>query len=162
MGFGDEVSNDLIDDMFSEFNEYYPGSKRKRRAVEETAKREVEIKSWDSRPYFKTMPNGEDMEMFTLGALADALGRPIITVRHWTKKGYLPQAPYRLPAKPDKNGDTHQGRRLYSRSMIESAVEVFDKAGLLDEIRVEWSYHQQVSNDIAESWNKIRETELGK
>ena len=156
------MSNDLIDDLFSEFEEFYPGSKRKRRQTEEPEKRVVELKSWDSRPYYKTMPNGQDMEMFTLGALADALGRPIITVRDWTKKGYLPAAPYRLPSKPDKNGDIHKGRRLYSRRMIESAVGIFGEAGLLDELRVEWSHYQQVSNDIAEVWDKIRTEELGK
>lgn len=155
------MSDDFIDSLFSEVDEYYPGSKRKRRPAEPVkAKASLDLQDWDTKSYSKTMPNGQDMEMFTIGALALALGRPIITIRDWTKKGYLPSAPYRLPAKPDKNGDTHQGRRLYSRRMIESAIEIFDKAGLLDKVRVEWSNHQQVSQELAETWNKIRVEEL--
>jgi len=155
MGVSDEVMKDFIEDAFSALDEFYPGSKRKRK--EKAAPKEVaEIKSWDARPYFKTMPNGQDMELFTLGALADALGRPIITVRHWIKVGHLPTSPYRLPTKPNKNGDPHQGRRLYSRAQIEAAIKIFDEAGLLHEGRVEWSYHQQVTKDIAEAWDKLR------
>lgn len=153
--------NDFIDDMFSQVDEYYPGSKRKRRQV--TPKPETHIadlQEWDSRAYTKTMPNGQDMEMFTIGALAIALGRPIITIRDWTKKGYLPKAPYRLPSKPDKHGETHHGRRLYSRRMIESAVEIFGRAGLLGQTRVEWSHHQLVPQELAETWNNIRVEEL--
>jgi hypothetical protein len=150
------MSEDFIDEMFSAVDEYYPGSKRKRRATEQEAPKVKETKTWDSRPYVKTMPNGVDMELFTLGSLADALGRPVITVRDWVRKGYLPTAPYRLPTVSNKNGDPHQGRRLYSRAMIESVVEIFGQAGLLNGSRVEWSDHKQVTEDIATVWNKIR------
>jgi hypothetical protein len=150
---------DFIDELFSAADEYYPGSKRKRRDTEKKTRSDLEIKSWDSRPYVKPLPNGKDIELFTLGALAEALGRPIITVRHWTKEGYIPQAPYRLPAKEDKNGTLRKGRRLYSRAMIEAAVEIFDKNGLLDLIRVEWSNHQRVVLDISEAWDKLRATD---
>jgi hypothetical protein len=152
--------SDYIDATFAELDEYYPGSKRKRKSVEKPAPVVKEVKSWDSKPYIKTMPNGTDMEMYTIGALADALGRPLITVRDWVNKGYLPQAPYRLPSHPNKNGDTHQGRRLYSRSMIESAVEVFSESGLLDVVRIDWKKNKNVTFRIAETWNTIRNTEL--
>lgn len=151
---------DLIEEMFSAVDNYYPGSKRKRRETEKTAPTVKEEKTWDSSPRITTMPNGQDMELFTLGALADALGRPVITVRDWVRKSYLPTAPYRLPAVNNKNGDPHNGKRLYSRAMIDSAVEIFGKAGLLGETRVEWSSHRQVTEDIATVWNNIRIEEL--
>lgn len=147
---------DFIDEMFSAVDTYYPGSKRKRRETEKKTKLDLEIKSWDSRPYVKTLPNGQDVEFFTLGALAEALGRPVITLRDWMKKGHLPSAPYRLPAKEDKHGIVRQGRRLYSREMIEAAVEIFDKNGLLDLNKIEWSNHQRVVTDISEAWSKLR------
>jgi hypothetical protein len=40
--------------------------------------------------------------------------------------------------------------------MIESVVEIFGQAGLLNGSRVEWSDHKQVTEDIATVWNKIR------
>jgi hypothetical protein len=148
---------DFIDKTFAPLDDYYPGSKRKRKdAVEPLPKIAV---GWDSRPYKKTMPNGTDMEMFTLGALAEALGRPIVTLRVWMKQGHIPLSPYRLPARLDKNGETRKGRRLYTRPMVEAAVEVFRSNGLLDNPRVDWSVHQRVGDDIAEAWSNIRAQE---
>lgn len=149
---------DFLDEFLTSVDEYYPGSKRKRK--EPVAKPEVEVPTgWDSRPYVKTMPNGQDVEMFTLGALAEALGRPIVTLRVWMKQGHIPVSPYRLPSKLDKHGELRQGRRLYTRRMIEAAVEIFNSNGLLGTTRVDWSVHQRVGIDIAEAWSNIRAQE---
>lgn len=151
------MSNDYIENSFAELDNFYPGSKRKRR---EPAKPEVEPKDdWDAKSYKKTLPNGKDIDMFTIGALASALGRPLITVRAWIKEGYIPASPYRLPTKKNVNGEDHHGRRLYSRPMIDAAVELFSKAGLLHKKRIDWSLHQQLSQDIAEAWRIIRAKE---
>ena len=150
--------SDLIDDLFGEVGEYYPNSKRKRRPaapVEEVASAGV----WDSRPFHKTLPNGKTIEMFTINALAVALNRPLATLRLWLKEGHLPSAPYRLPAKQDKNGKERPGRRLYSRRMIEAAVEIFTRFGVLNTSRVEWTLHQQITTDLAEAWSQIRADE---
>jgi hypothetical protein len=153
------VTDDLIDSMFSDVDQYYPGSKRKRKPVV-AKKPEVELDlNWDAKPIKKTLPNGRDLEMFTIGALAAALGRPVITIRAWIKEGYLPAAPYRLPSTKNINGKDHQGRRLYSRAMVEKVVEILRTVGLLEVKRIEWSLHRQVSNDIAEAWTQIRADE---
>ena len=145
--------------MFSDVDQYYPGSKRKRKPIE-AKKPEVELDlNWDAKPIKKTLPNGRDLEMFTIGALAAALGRPVITLRAWIKEGYLPASPYRLPSTKDVNGKDHQGRRLYSRSMVEKVVEILRTVGLLEVKRIEWSLHRQVSIDIAEAWTQIRADE---
>ena len=150
------MSEDFIESMFKDVDDYYPGSKRKRK-VKVEPKREVEPDvSWDSRPRITTLPSGKDIELFTIGALAAALGRPVVTIRAWLKEGYLPVAPYRLPAKKNVNGDDHQGRRLYSRAMVEKVVELFAKAGLLYVKRIDWSLHRQLSNEIAEAWSTLR------
>ena len=51
------------------------------------------------------------------------------------------------------------GRRLWSRAMIQSLVEMLDKAGLLHVRRIEWPLHSQLTIEIAEAWNKIRADE---
>lgn len=151
--------SDFIDKEFAALDDYYPGSRRKRRTP---LPPEVQPKSdWDQRAVKKILPNGKEVEMFTLGALADALGRPIITLRLWMKEGHLPASPYRLPDKKDKNGDVRKGRRLYTRSMIEAAISAFERAGLLYTKRVQWSVHRQVTRDIDEAWTKIRAEETG-
>lgn len=149
---------DFFDETFADLDDYYPNSKRKRRAVSEPVLLK-EVLGWDSRPISKTLPNGKEIEMFTLKALADALNRPLATIRLWMQLGHLPSAPYRLPATKDKNGKDRAGRRLYSRAMIEAAVEVFQKANILTASRVEWSMNQQVTIDLAEAWNNIRANE---
>lgn len=151
--------NDYIDKTFSDLDDFYPGSKRKRKPV---AVKEPEVEpnvNWDAKPYVKTLPNGRDLEMFTIGALANALGRPIITIRQWIEKGYLPASPYRLPTKKTKNGDDFKGRRLYSRAMVEKVVELFESAGILYVNRIDWTTHRQLSNQIAEAWSNIRAEE---
>ena len=147
------MSDDFIESSFADLDVFYPGSKRKRR---ETTVPEVQTKElWDSRPYLKTLPNGMEVEMFTVGALAKALGRPFITIRKWNEEGYLPSCPYRLTTTQNKNGEDHKGRRLYSRDMIETAVELFNKAGLLHVKRIEWSLHQKLVKELAEAWTNI-------
>ena len=151
------MTQDFIDKEFADLDVYYPGSKRKRR---EKPVIEKKIKAdWDANPTLRTLPNGKDVEFFQIGSLALALGRPLITLRAWMKEGYLPASPYRLPSKIDKNGKELQGRRLYTRPMIEAAVEAFTRAGLLDSKRVEWSLHRQLIREIDEAWSNIRAQE---
>ena len=147
------MSEDFIETTFSGLDTYYPGSKRKRR---EPKISDIQPKeNWDSRPYVKTLPNGRDVELFTVGALANALGRPFASIRVWNDEGYLPSSPYRLPTKKNKHGEDHKGRRLYSRAMIEATVDLFNKAGLLNSKRIEWSSHQPLTNEIAEAWTNL-------
>jgi hypothetical protein len=150
------MTDDFIEKAFADLDDFYPGSKRKRR---EKVEKQPEDVTWDAKPFIKTLPNGKDVEMFTLGALATALNRPVITLRAWMTEGYLPTSPYRLPSTVDKNGKEVLGRRLYTRPMIEMTVELFTKAGILHAKRIDWALHRQLINEIAESWDKIRESE---
>jgi hypothetical protein len=43
--------------------------------------------------------------------------------------------------------------------MIEAAVEIFNQNRLFEEKRINWSQHQQVTQSLVDSWNKIREDE---
>lgn len=150
--------------LFEGLDEFYPGSKTKRRGPEtspaKTSRSGNGPEKWDDRPYVKYI-NGRERETFTLGALAAALDRPIVTVRLWTKKGYIPQAPYRLPTQTLENGRTQQGRRLYTRAMIEATVKAFHDHGVLNKLRVEWSEHRALSIELFETWTRIYNEESG-
>jgi hypothetical protein len=152
------MTEDFIDKSFSDLDEFYPGSKRKRKTP---VKKETEsiVATWDAKPKTITMPNGTDMEMFGIGALAAALGRPIITIRTWIKEGYIPSAPYRLPTKKTRYGGDRPGNRLYSRAMIETAIELFSKFDVLETKRIDWAQHQDLSKALSDAWVKIRSQE---
>jgi hypothetical protein len=150
------AEKDFIDDMFGELDVYYPGSKRKRLQPVEKPALDTD---WQKDSYKKTLPNGREIEVYTLGSLAKALNRTIPTLRQWMQRGKLPQAPYRLPAKADKNGKVFEGRRLYSKEMVEVTVNLFLKAGLLDTDRIDWNIHRNLTSRIAEAWETIRAEE---
>lgn len=145
--------SDGIDNFLSGLDEYYPNSKRKRRVKEEKVNKKDS--DWTINPIKKTLPNGRDMEFYTIGALAVALGRPLVTIRYWMKEGYLPAPSYRLGDKTDATGKEIKGRRLYSRAQIDVAVELFGKAGALDKTRIKWP-NQKLTDAIAEAWSNIR------
>lgn len=156
------MTEDFIDQSFKDLEDYYPGSRRRRKPIGtmNKPKQSQDPMAWDTKSYNKNV-GGKDMEFFTIGALAKAINRPIITVRTWIKLGYLPQSPYRLPPKVDKNGTERLGRRLYSRGMIEAVLQIFQENGILHEERIEWlESHRRVSLEIADAWSKLRSQEL--
>jgi hypothetical protein len=149
------MSEDFIEETFSDI--FYPGSKRKRK--ERKPEEKADTDSWEVYSKTRTLPNGKDIEMFTIGALSVALGRPIITLRLWMDEGHIPLSPYRLPSKLDKNGKMREGRRLYTRPMIEAAVNIFAKAGVLHAKRIVWAEHRNITKQLTETWEEIRQHE---
>lgn len=148
--------HDFINDMFGELDEFYPGSRRKRKPAVVVPKTDPD---WDEDCYKKTLPNGRQLDFYTIGSLSKALNRPIPTLRQWMQRGKLPESPYRLPSKMDKSGKMVEGRRLYSKEMVEVTVELFRKAGLLGSDRIDWTLHQSLTSKIAEAWETIRAEE---
>lgn len=148
---------DTAEDFFKGLNEYYPGSKKKRREPDAKPPRaqRPDPSEWDAVSYTKKV-NGKAVEFFTIGALAKALGKSEASIRLWQSKGYLPNTPYRLPAR-EVNGRTIAGRRLFTRSMIESAITSFAKRDLIDTPRVEWKHHKDLSIEVLEAWKQIQD-----
>ena len=151
-------SDDEIERAFADL-EYIPGSKRKRR--EENPKvsrrRNGESNGWDTNPIMKTL-GGKETEVFTIGALAIALEKTIVTVRLWERKGYIPRAPYRLRSKTLK-GQKTGGNRVYTRALIESTIDEFNRRGLLGSARVEWNQHDDLTDALVKRWKEITSTE---
>lgn len=143
------MTEDFIDQTFGDL--FYPNSKRKRR---EPKVEEVKDSNWDKHPRSTSLPNGKEIDLFTIGALSQALGRPVVTLKLWMNEGHLPTSPYRLPTKTDKLGRERQGRRLYSRSMIESAIRIFTKFGVLHVKRIDWVKYREVTEEIAKAWEQ--------
>lgn len=144
------------EEFFAGLDERYPGSKQKRREPDASPKRATrpDPSGWDAVSYTKKV-NGKAVEFFTIGALAKALGKSEGSIRLWQSKGYLPNTPYRLPAK-EVNGRTIAGRRLFTRSMIESAITSFAKRDLIDTRRVEWKNYKDLPIEVLEAWAQIQ------
>jgi len=151
-------SDEEIEAAFADL-EYLPGSKRKRRELDPKVSRRKsgESNGWDENPIIK-MLGGKETEVFTIGALAHALEKTIVTIRMWERKGYIPRAPYRLRSKTLK-GQKTGGNRVYTRSLIESAIEEFSKRGLLGSARIEWNEHDDLTEALVERWKEITTTE---
>ena len=152
-----------VDEVLKTFEglDHAPGSKQKRREdTTETVKRRQRIlgesNGWDANPIIKTL-KGEQVEVFTIGALADALEKKIVTIRLWEKKGYIPAAPYRLRSK-SLNGEKVLGNRVYTRELIELTIKEFSRRGLLGSARVEWKEHADLPGELAFQWKKALES----
>jgi len=141
----------VIDTYFENLDGYYPGSKRKRREPlpESTARTE---EAWDSSPIRKVR-GGQEVEFFMPGALARALGKSSVTIRLWERRGHIPAAPYRLPGYVDARGREHPGKRVYTRRLVEIAIEEFTKRDLLGVKRVEWKKHLDLTVALVERWS---------
>lgn len=134
-----------------------PGSRHARRepterAVKKRKKAFGESNGWDENPTIRTI-KGVETELFTIGALAQALEKKIVTIRLWEKKGYIPIAPYRLRSK-ELNGKKVNGNRVYTRELIEIAIEEFTRRNLLGAARVEWSKLEDLTQALILRWSE--------
>lgn len=132
--------------------ENVPGSKQPRRAISPTPKK-AEEKSWDASPIIKQI-GGQPTEVFKISALAEALGKSVVTVRQWETRGYIPSSPYRLRQKV-LNGMKTAGNRVYTRELVEATIDEFQKRGLLGKARVEWKEHPDLTTAIYSRWDRI-------
>lgn len=134
-----------------------PGSKQKRRETNEVADKRRkkalgESNGWDENPIIKSL-KGVETEVFTISALALALEKEIVTIRLWEKKGYIPIAPYRLRSKV-LDGKKVNGNRVYTRELIEIAIEEFNVRGLIGSARVEWGKHGDLTDALVRRWKE--------
>lgn len=107
--------------------EFYPGSRHP--LVRHPNRREEprpDPSRWDAKP--KTLSvGGQDREFFTVGNLAQALGRKPVTMRAWERAGVIPKPTFRKPSQ-----DPRGARRLYTREQVEGMVQIAKEEGLLN------------------------------
>lgn len=147
---------DAIDEIFGdkrEEPEYYPGSRRK---IDREPVTNVEFipDPWRENFTVKRI-GGTEMKMYPIGALANALGVSVQTIRYWTQHGHIPDAPYRLPSNMVIGGQKAKGRRLYTEPMIDAAVKAFEERGLLGALRIEWNNHLDLVSEVQSAWTRI-------
>lgn len=118
-------------DIETEVNlDLYPGSRRVRRGLgreddpDETAGTEDIDAILSSVPSRTMTVRGEEVEFWSISALALALGRQVVTMRKWEQRGHLPAAPYR------SRGEKQD--RLYTRAHIEGIRAIAMEEGLID------------------------------
>jgi hypothetical protein len=137
-----------------------PGSRHARidapsKIAKKNAKLRGDTNGWDANPIVKIV-KGVETELFSIGALALALEKQVVTIRHWEKKGYIPTAPYRLRSKT-LQGKKVNGNRVYTRELIEIAIEEFENRGLLGSARVEWNRNGDLKKAIFSRWKESTE-----
>jgi|SRR5215467_5243459 len=123
---------------FQDLDEFYPGSKQRRRESQEQrhARRveerriEREERPWDYKPV-EVWVNGVKYDMFRIGALAKALNRDPITIRAWIRKRWLPGNHFQTKQVYGSLGNA--GRRLWTRDQIEFIVSLAEQEGLFKE-----------------------------
>lgn len=140
---------DVFEDIF------YPGSKRKRNAP---APSSVSLQApWESKASKKAYTiGGRQVHLYRISALAEALGKSEITIRHWMRAGYFPSdSPIRLSA-ADPDDDKRRGaHRMFTHEMIKAVVDAFAAHDLLGSARVEWSMHPDLPKEILAAWRRI-------
>jgi hypothetical protein len=119
-------------DFFSAFEQDkpYPFPGKRPPVVGPAPQREVG--EWWSTPIKKTI-GGKEIEFYTIGQLAEALGLRPVTVRKWESRGWLPQPIVRMPP-PRKGGlpdKKVKGRRLWTRVQVEGIVRIAREESML-------------------------------
>lgn len=143
-----------MDKLPENFRGYYPGSKTPLPVDEKPKPAPKDGNAWDSNPVVKRV-SGADVELFTIGAVCKALGRPPVTIRLWVRQRHIPDATFRLPGKTSPSGRRIEGRRLYTRKQIEGLIQVFKTHGIYEAERVDWSKHPTFLEDVKKAWETV-------
>ena len=112
---------------FADLEQPYPG--RRKPMNRDIKPVPVDSDVWDSHP-IKYLVEGEEREFFFIGALAQALGYSVQSIRAWEASGLLPNTPYRPPrtkGKPQAGGRSHKGKRLWTRDQINGILTLAKK-----------------------------------
>lgn len=84
----------------------------------------IEMTPW-SKSIEYTSPTGKETTLYSIGVLANALGRTTQTVRKWEIGGIIPPTPFKV-----------QGHRFYSKEHIEKILESAEKSHIKQGKRV--------------------------
>lgn len=135
--------NDLLKDLPD-----WPGNRRpKNRKLSTAPAAEDRFNGAKSK---KFLINGEEVEMFTIGGVAQALGKSTATIRAWEYRGWLPRAQFRTP-KPRKQqipDKTSRGRRLYTLEQVEFLLEAAERFNINDKNVGDWNgFREHIKNN---------------
>jgi hypothetical protein len=124
---------DSLDQEFAEIGEqFYPGSTRplvrhRNRLNTDAAPAVADPGAWDAKPR-KGVVNGVETNFYTIGQLAQALGRQPVTIRKWEREGVIPKSTY---LSPGRDGDVRGRRRLYTLEQVIGIARIAAQEGIL-------------------------------
>jgi hypothetical protein len=118
------MTAELLEDFEDIRDEFYPGSRQRLRAFATHTSKAVTLDEMKPRAY---SVGGKQVEFFTIGQLAKALGREPVTIRKWEREGILPRSPYAAPSE-----DPRGRRRLYTREMIQGIVNIAQEENMFE------------------------------
>lgn len=94
-----------------------------------------------------------EVDLFTVGNLADALGVRPVTIRKWESEGKLPPPVARTP--PPRNeqvpGKQRAGHRLYTRNQIIAAIKAATTYNILSR-KPDWAGFTAA---VVEAWSNL-------
>jgi hypothetical protein len=106
--------------------ELYPGSKKQRKDYENSPPPVVDDNELDFGAAKTYLVGGKNVQLYNLGALANAMNRKPVTVRKMEQEGIIPRAPLILPSH-DERGQ----RRLYTKAHIDGLRMIAHEEGVL-------------------------------
>lgn len=92
--------------------------------------------------------NGKEVELFTIGELADRLDRQRQTIRKWEREGIIPAATFRSKA----------GRRLYTSEQINAIIKVVEKYDLKQGMAIPPEFKREVKEEFDKATKKFLES----
>lgn len=84
---------------------------------------------------------GKDVDLFTIGELADQLDRQRQTIRKWEKQGIIPAATFR----------SKSGRRLYTTKQIDAIVNTVNQFELKQGMAIPEEFKVKVKEAFAKA-----------
>jgi len=101
----------------------------------------------EPRPFFRDVDFGggqvEEIPLFRIGVLAQAIGRTVLTVEQMESRGALPETPFRAAS---------TRYRLYTGEMIEAVAKAMDARGGTIRGKARW---QAFHDEILDAWNRL-------
>lgn len=72
---------------------------------------------------------GNEVIFYTLGALAEAVGKKPVTIKQWLAKHYIPEPSWRSPRNSSNFGGA--GVRLWTKEQIEAIMQIAKEEGVI-------------------------------
>lgn len=144
------VNNDPLEDLLKNLPDWPGNRKPKNRPSSNAPFAEDRFNGAKPR---KFLINGVEVQMFTVGGLAQALGKKATTIRAWEHRGWIPKAQYRTPKPrgPQIPEKTSRGRRLYTLEQVEFLLEAAERFNIDDKNNNDWNGFREY---IKQNWPK--------
>lgn len=128
-------------DLFGELPDYPGKRKPKNREEKQVAGREsIPVDPFFNVPKKTVVIKNQETDLYTVGAVAQIIGRKQQTLRKWEEKGWIPAPTYRSvksSGSPSVNG-SGKGYRLYTRAQVEVLLTALEENGLLGDRNPSW------------------------